>query len=42
MKEMLMHIKDGQNKSPYGYIFNIDENDVSRLITLMEILNFKG
>ena len=35
-------IKDGQNKSPYGYIFNIDENDVSRLITLMEILNFQG
>jgi len=32
----------GRTNSPYGYIFNIDENDRGKVLTLMEILNFQG
>ncbi len=35
-------INAGQNANPYGYIFNIDENDAGKLLALMEILNFQG
>ncbi len=35
-------IELGRTNSPYGYIFNIDENDRGKVLTLMEILNFQG
>ena len=35
-------IEAGKNSSPYGYIFNIQENDAGRVMALMEILNFQG
>lgn len=35
-------IEAGENSTPYGYMFNIEENDYGRLYHLMEILNFQG
>ncbi|MDY6821636.1 MAG: hypothetical protein SVN78_08455, partial [Deferribacterota bacterium] len=35
-------IEKGQTEPPYGYIFNIDRNDRSKLLWLMEVLNFQG